>query len=64
MTRAAAESVLQSDNLSLRMREFNIKAGFTKADGRLPAFFKNDYLPLHNATFKVKDEDLDTVFNW
>ncbi|MBW1710915.1 MAG: aldehyde ferredoxin oxidoreductase [Deltaproteobacteria bacterium] len=45
-------------------REFNKKAGFTAADDRLPEFFKKDSLPPHNVTFEVKDEELDSVFNW
>jgi len=45
-------------------REFNEKAGLTKAHDRLPEFFKKELLPPHNVVFQVKDEDLDTVFNW
>jgi len=45
-------------------RDFNIRAGFTSKQDRLPDFFKNEPLPPHNATFEVKDEDLDQVFNW
>ncbi|MBI5602508.1 MAG: aldehyde ferredoxin oxidoreductase [Deltaproteobacteria bacterium] len=45
-------------------REFNKKAGFTSEHDRLPRFFKTEMLPPHNVTFQVKDEDLDTVFNW
>lgn len=45
-------------------REFNKAAGFTKAHDRLPAYFSDDALPPHNIKFKVKEEDLDQVFNW
>ena len=45
-------------------REFNIKAGFTAAQDRLPEFFRKELLPPHGVTFKVKDEELDTLFNW
>jgi len=45
-------------------RDFNSRAGFTSAHDRLPAYFTNDALPPHNIKFKVKDEELDTVFNW
>lgn len=55
---ALGKSVLKAE------REFNGAAGFTSAHDRLPEFFKNDALPPHNIKFKVKDEDLDTVFNW
>jgi len=45
-------------------REFNAQAGFTKAQDRLPEFFKKELLPPHNATFQVSDADLDRVFDW
>ncbi len=55
---ALGKSVLKSE------REFNAAAGFTSAHDRLPEYFKNELLPPHNITFKVKDDDLDTLFNW
>ncbi len=55
---ALGKSVLKGE------REFNAAAGFTRAQDRLPAFFTEDALPPHGIKFKVKDEDLDTVFNW
>jgi aldehyde:ferredoxin oxidoreductase len=55
---ALGKSVLKAE------REFNAKAGFTAADDRLPAFFTSDPLMPHGITFKVTDQDLDTVFNW
>ena len=45
-------------------RDFNTRAGFTAEHDRLPEFFKKETLPPHNLTFQVKDEDLDTLFNW
>jgi aldehyde:ferredoxin oxidoreductase len=45
-------------------RNFNMKAGFTSAQDRLPEFFKKELLPPHNVVFTVKDADLDTLFNW
>jgi len=45
-------------------REFNKKAGFTAQHDRLPDFFKTDPLPPHKVTFAVKDEELDSLFNW
>lgn len=45
-------------------RDFNTRAGFTAEHDRLPEFFKKELLPPHNITFQVKDEDLDTLFNW
>lgn len=47
-----------------RERAFNFEAGFASRDDRLPEFFKNEIFPPHNTTFKVKDEDLDQLFNW
>ncbi|SFR05643.1 aldehyde ferredoxin oxidoreductase family protein [Desulfoscipio geothermicus] len=44
-------------------REFNEKAGFTKADDRLPEFFYNEELPPHNTMFTLTTE-LDEVFNF
>ncbi|KJS18045.1 MAG: aldehyde:ferredoxin oxidoreductase [Peptococcaceae bacterium BRH_c4b] len=54
---ALGQSVLKTE------REFNEKAGFTKADDRLPEFFYNEELPPHNTRFTLKDE-LDEVFNF
>jgi len=45
-------------------RDFNTRAGFTAEHDRLPEFFMKEPLPSHNITFQVKDEDLDTLFNW
>ncbi|HYA31368.1 MAG TPA: aldehyde ferredoxin oxidoreductase C-terminal domain-containing protein, partial [Thermodesulfovibrionales bacterium] len=45
-------------------RDFNAKAGFTAQHDRLPEFFKTEQFAPHNVTFKVKDEDIDKVFNW
>jgi len=43
-------------------RGFNERAGFTKADDRLPRFFKREPLAPHNVTFDVADAELDSVF--
>ena len=60
-----AEDVAELGKTTLKAeREFNAKAGFTAQDDRLPAFFKNDALSPHNVTFDVKDEELDTLFDW
>ena len=45
-------------------RDFNIKAGFTTKDDRLPAYFKKEMVEPHNITFQVTDKELDQVFNW
>lgn len=45
-------------------REFNMAAGLTKADDRLPEFFYKEPLPPHNITFLVTDEDIDSFYNF
>jgi aldehyde:ferredoxin oxidoreductase len=55
---ALGKSVLTNE------RDFNRRAGFTQEQDRLPEYFYKESLPPHNITFKVKDEDLDSVFNW
>jgi aldehyde:ferredoxin oxidoreductase len=45
-------------------RDFNKRAGFTKAHDRLPRYFYTDPIAPHNQVFSVTDADLDTVFNW
>ncbi len=45
-------------------REFNLQAGLTKEDDRLPAFFYTEGLPPHNKPFLVKNEDMDGVFDF
>jgi aldehyde:ferredoxin oxidoreductase len=55
---ALGKSVLTNE------RNFNIAAGFSNKDDRLPEFFMKEDLPPHNITFQVSDEELDQVFNW
>ena len=43
-------------------RAFNIAAGFTSADDRLPEFMNIEKLPPHNVTFEVSEEILDSVY--
>ncbi len=43
-------------------KEFNRRAGFTKADDRLPEWMTREPLPPHNTVFDVSEEDLDSVF--
>lgn len=45
-------------------RDFNTRAGFTAQHDRLPRFFKTEPVAPHNVVFEVKDEDLDTLYNW
>jgi len=45
-------------------RNFNVAAGLTNKDDRLPDYFKKEPLPPHNVTFGVTDEELDQVHNY
>jgi aldehyde:ferredoxin oxidoreductase len=45
-------------------REFNRRAGFTKADDRLPEWMTREPLPPHNTVFDVSEEDLDNIFDF
>ena len=43
-------------------RDFNLAAGMSKADDRLPEFFKEEKIPPHNVAFTASDEELDRFF--
>ena len=45
-------------------REFNEKAGFNKADDRLPDFFGREPLPPHNVVWDMSNEELDTALKF
>ena len=45
-------------------RDFNMRAGMTNKDDRLPEYMKTEELAPHNITFKVTDEELDQVHNF
>ncbi len=51
-------------NILKSEREFNLAAGLSAADDRLPAFMNTEKLSPHDIVFKVTDEDLDKVYNW
>ena len=55
---ALGKSILKNE------REFNLAAGFTAKDDRLPDYFKNEALAPHNVTFGVTDEELDTLYDF
>jgi len=42
--------------------DFNRKAGFTKADDRLPEFMTYEPLPPHDAVWDIPDSEIDKVF--
>ena len=45
-------------------RDFNLRAGMTNKDDRLPDYFMKEPLAPHNVTFEVTDEELDQVHNF
>lgn len=45
-------------------KDFNQSAGISKADDRLPEFFKQDKVEPHQTVFMVTDSDLDEVLNF
>jgi aldehyde:ferredoxin oxidoreductase len=45
-------------------RGFNIAAGFTNKDDRLPEFFVSDPVPPHNAVWDFTDEEIDEFWNF
>ncbi len=45
-------------------RAFNLSAGFTTSQDRLPEFFLKEPLPPHNVVFDVDARELDQLFNF
>jgi len=45
-------------------RDFNMQAGMTNKDDRLPEYMRKEKLAPHNITFNVTDEELDQVHNY
>ena len=45
-------------------RAFNIKAGLTSADDRLPEFMKYEPLPPHNVVWDFTNEELDSLWDF
>ena len=59
------EDYLEMGKEALRLeRAFNAKAGFSKADDRLPDWMTKEPLGPTNEVFDVPVEDLDSVFNF
>jgi aldehyde:ferredoxin oxidoreductase len=44
--------------------EFNRRAGFTKADDRIPEWMTREPVPPHNVVFDVPIEEMDKIFEW
>jgi aldehyde:ferredoxin oxidoreductase len=57
-----ALQVLGKETIRLE-REYNRRAGFTKAHDRLPEFFSRESLPPTNAVFDVPEEEIDDIFD-
>ena len=55
--------VLGRETLALE-RAFNIRAGFTALDDRLPKWMTTEPLPPFNSVFDVSEGDLDKVFDF
>ena len=55
LTEIGRESILME-------REFNQRAGFTKADDRLPEWMTREKLPPTNAVFDVPEDEMDGIF--
>ncbi len=64
LSMTAADVVALGQKVLKMEREFNAKAGFTKAHDRLPRYFTREPLSPHNVTFDVPEEELDSVFNF
>jgi aldehyde:ferredoxin oxidoreductase len=61
----SVDEVLEMGRNALRIElEFNKAAGFTKADDRIPEFFKKESLEPRGLVFDVQDADLDEVFKF
>lgn len=51
-------------NILKTERAFNIKAGLTSADDRMPEFMKYEALPPHNAVWDFTNEEIDEFWNF
>jgi aldehyde:ferredoxin oxidoreductase len=45
-------------------KKFNEGAGFSKEDDRLPEFFSTEKLPPHNVVWDLKNEEIDSFWNF
>ena len=51
-------------NILRTEHEFNLAAGFTNKDDRLPEFFSREALPPHNVVWDFTDEEIDEFWNF
>jgi aldehyde:ferredoxin oxidoreductase len=54
---------LGKETLALE-REFNLAAGFTPVDDRLPEWMTLEPLPPHNSVFDILEGEIDQLFDW
>lgn len=54
----------QAKELLLRERDFNRRAGFSKADDRLPPFMLTEPLGPNNCVFDISEEDEDRFYDF
>lgn len=60
-----ADDVINLGASVLKMEhEFNLNAGFTEKDDRLPEFFSEETLPPHNVIWDFTDEEIDEFWNF
>ena len=60
-----ADDVTELGKAILRTEhEFNLAAGFTNKDDRLPEFFSKESLPPHNVVWDFTDEEIDEFWNF
>ena len=64
----AGGAALDVTNLGMNILKtehaFNMAAGFTNLDDRLPEFFELEPIPPHNAVWDFTGEEIDTFWNF
>lgn len=60
----ANELMLLGKKVLTYERIYNDRAGFTRADDRLPEYMYTEPLPPHNVVFTVSDAELDAVYDF
>ncbi|MEN6617144.1 MAG: aldehyde ferredoxin oxidoreductase C-terminal domain-containing protein [Syntrophorhabdus sp.] len=64
-TNLTADNVTDLGKSILKLeQDFNIRAGLTKVQDRLPLFFTQQDVSPHNVRFDITDDELDTVYNF
>ena len=64
-TSLTVDDVMELGKRVLKMeREFNMKAGLTSQDDRLPEFFSTEPLPPHNSVWDFTGEEIDSFWDF